>query len=110
MRHAAARGPRGHARTPARPASASAASAARHWPTRSSPSGAASQPPRPPSVRDITAYTPRHLVEKILTSRTAIEGERKIVTVMFSDVSGFTAMSEKLDPEDVHASWIAPSR
>src|SRR4030095_9965502 len=35
-------------------------------------------------------------------SKGAIEGERKIVTVMFSDVSGFTAMSEKLDPEDVH--------
>jgi len=49
------------------------------------------------------AYTPRHLAEKILTSKGAIEGERKIVTVMFSDVSGFTAMSEKLDPEDVHA-------
>src|SRR5215510_5243354 len=49
------------------------------------------------------AYTPKHLAAKILTSRGAIEGERKIVTVMFSDVSGFTAMSEKLDPEDVHA-------
>src|SRR5262249_55377302 len=49
------------------------------------------------------AYTPRHLAEKILTSKGAIEGERKVVTVMFSDVSGFTAMSEKLDPEDVHA-------
>ena len=49
------------------------------------------------------AYTPRHLAEKILTSKGAIEGERKIVTVMFSDVSGFTAMSEKIDPEDVHA-------
>src|SRR5207244_5011528 len=32
-----------------------------------------------------------------------IEGERKRVTVMFADVSGFTAMSERLDPEDVHA-------
>src|SRR5437867_1809158 len=49
------------------------------------------------------AYTPKHLAEKILTSKSAIEGERKIITVMFSDVSGFTAMSEKLDPEDVHA-------
>src|SRR6266436_8059125 len=49
------------------------------------------------------AYTPKHLAEKILTSKSAIEGERKIVTVMFSDVSGFTALSEKLDPEDVHA-------
>src|SRR5438552_762762 len=48
------------------------------------------------------AYTPKHLAEKILTSKSAIEGERKIVTVMFSDVSGFTAMSETLDPEDVH--------
>jgi class 3 adenylate cyclase/tetratricopeptide (TPR) repeat protein len=49
------------------------------------------------------AYTPKHLAEKILTSKGALEGERKIVTVMFSDVSGFTGMSEKLDPEDVHA-------
>ncbi len=49
------------------------------------------------------AYTPRHLAEKILTSKSAIQGERKIVTVMFSDVSGFTAISEKLDPEEVHA-------
>ena len=29
------------------------------------------------------------------------QGERRIVTVIFADVSGFTAMSEKLDPEDV---------
>jgi class 3 adenylate cyclase/tetratricopeptide (TPR) repeat protein len=59
----------------------------------------------PTSVRfgSPAAYTPKHLAEKILTSKGAIEGERKIVTVMFSDVSGFTAMSETLDPEDVHA-------
>src|SRR5437867_11304969 len=49
------------------------------------------------------AYTPRHLAEKILTSKSAIEGERKQVTVMFTDVSGFTAMSERLDPEEIHA-------
>src|SRR3989441_6796168 len=49
------------------------------------------------------AYTPKHLAEKILTSKGALEGERKGVTVMFSDVSGFTAMSERLDPEEVHA-------
>src|SRR3989454_3076575 len=48
-------------------------------------------------------YTPKHLAEKILTTKSAIEGERKGVTVMFADVSGFTAMSERLDPEDVHA-------
>src|SRR6267378_2477689 len=49
------------------------------------------------------AYTPKHLAEKILTSKGALEGERKQVTVMFTDVSGFTAMSERLDPEEVHA-------
>jgi len=48
-------------------------------------------------------YTPKHLAEKILTSKSAMEGERKRVTVMFADVSGFTAMSERLDPEEVHA-------
>jgi class 3 adenylate cyclase/pimeloyl-ACP methyl ester carboxylesterase len=47
-------------------------------------------------------YTPQHLVEKILTSKTALEGERKQVTVLFVDASGFTTLSERLDPEDVH--------
>jgi predicted ATPase/class 3 adenylate cyclase len=48
------------------------------------------------------AYTPRHLADKILTSRSALEGERKQVTVLFADVSGFTSLSAQLDPEDVH--------
>ena len=48
------------------------------------------------------AYTPKHLADKILTSKSAMTGERKQVTVMFTDVSGFTAMSSRLDPEDVH--------
>lgn len=48
------------------------------------------------------SYTPKHLIEKILTTRSAIEGERKLVTVFFADVAGFTSMSEKLDPEEVH--------
>jgi class 3 adenylate cyclase/tetratricopeptide (TPR) repeat protein len=58
----------------------------------------------PPDLRASAprAYTPRHLAEKILTSRIALEGERKQVTVLFVDVSGFTSLSEKLDPEDVH--------
>jgi class 3 adenylate cyclase/tetratricopeptide (TPR) repeat protein len=60
-------------------------------------------PGPPTSLATPDSYTPKHLAEKILTSRSAMEGERKLVTVMFSDVSGFTAMSEKLDPEDVHA-------
>ena len=48
------------------------------------------------------SYTPKHLAEKILTHRSSIVGERKIVTVMFADVAGFTSLSEKLDPEEIH--------
>ena len=62
------------------------------------------QPPEASPV-DYSApqsYTPKHLAEKILTQRSSIEGERKLVTVMFADVAGFTCLSEKLDPEDVH--------
>ena len=48
-------------------------------------------------------YTPKHLAERILTSRSALEGERKQVTVLFVDVSGFTSIASRLDPEEVHA-------
>ena len=48
------------------------------------------------------AYTPKFLAEKILTTRSSIEGERKLVTVLFADVANYTAMAEKLDPEEVH--------
>ena len=48
------------------------------------------------------SYTPKHLADKILTTRSSIEGERKLVTVFFADVADYTAMSEKLDPEEVH--------
>lgn len=58
---------------------------------------------RPPRFSSPGSYTPRHLADKILTSRSALEGERKQVTVLFADVSGFTSLSERLDPEDVHA-------
>jgi class 3 adenylate cyclase/tetratricopeptide (TPR) repeat protein len=48
------------------------------------------------------SYTPKFLAEKILTTRSAMEGERKLVTVLFADVANFTSLSEKLDPEEVH--------
>jgi class 3 adenylate cyclase/tetratricopeptide (TPR) repeat protein len=47
-------------------------------------------------------YTPRHLAERILTSRSALEGERKQVTVLFCDVVDSTRLSERLDPEAMH--------
>jgi len=55
------------------------------------------EPPRAP--RD---YTPRHLAEKILGSRAALEGERKQVTVLFADVKGSMDLAEQLDPEEWH--------
>jgi class 3 adenylate cyclase/tetratricopeptide (TPR) repeat protein len=48
------------------------------------------------------AYTPKFLVEKILTTRSSIEGERKVVTVFFADVANYTSLAERLDPEEVH--------
>ena len=48
------------------------------------------------------SYTPKHLADKILAARASLEGERKQVTVLFADVAGFTRMSEKMDPEEVH--------
>jgi class 3 adenylate cyclase len=58
--------------------------------------------PAQPRFAAPEAYTPKHLAEKILTSKAALEGERKQVTVLFVDVSGFTSLSERLDPEEVH--------
>jgi class 3 adenylate cyclase/tetratricopeptide (TPR) repeat protein len=56
-----------------------------------------------PETRTPAAYTPRHLAEKILTSRGAIEGERKPVTVLFCDLVDSTALAERLGPEGMHA-------
>ena len=47
-------------------------------------------------------YTPRHLAERILNSRSALEGERKRVTVLFADVRDSTAMASEIDPEAWH--------
>ena len=48
------------------------------------------------------SYTPKFLADKIINNRSLLEGEHKLVTVLFADVANYTAMSEKLDPEDVH--------
>src|SRR5262249_16994228 len=45
------------------------------------------------------AYTPPYLAEKILTARSALEGERKQVTVLFADLKGSTELIRDLDPE-----------
>ncbi len=56
---------------------------------------------QPVDLQQPRSYTPKHLVDKILTNRSSIEGERKLVTVIFADVARFTSMSEKLDPDTV---------
>src|SRR5262245_39968405 len=45
-------------------------------------------------------YTPKHLVEKILTSKSALEGERKQVTVLFADLKGSMELLADRDPEE----------
>src|SRR5882724_12052425 len=55
-------------------------------------------PTRPPATS-----TPKHLAEKIRTSRAALEGERKQVTVLFADVKGSMELAEQMDPEAWHA-------
>jgi class 3 adenylate cyclase len=62
------------------------------------PLAEAAKPPSP----DPRSYTPKHLAEKILQSKSAIEGERKQVTVLFADVKGSMDLAEQVDPEEWH--------
>src|SRR5919198_103969 len=55
-------------------------------PAKGTPALAAVPPTE--QARAPLAYTPQHLAEKILTSRSALEGERKQVTVLFADLKG----------------------
>ena len=54
------------------------------------------------SVRRVADYTPKHLADKILQSKSALEGERKQVTVLFADVKGSMDLAAQLDPEQWH--------
>jgi double zinc ribbon protein/adenylate/guanylate cyclase family protein len=53
------------------------------------------------------AYTPKHLAERIFTSRSALEGERKQVTVLFADLKGSMELLADRDPEDARK-FLAP--
>src|SRR5262245_17151996 len=65
--------------------------------------GAATSADSPsPAPRAPESYTPRHLADKILASRSALEGERKPVTVLFCDVVSSTALAERLGAEAMH--------
>ena len=63
---------------------------------RVTPSGAATVSPS----ASPEAYTPSHLAERILTARSALEGERKQVTVLFADLKGSMELLADRDPEE----------
>src|SRR3954471_19683241 len=48
-------------------------------------------------------YTPKHLAERILQSKGALEGERKQLTVLFADIKGSTELIANQDPEEASA-------
>src|SRR3954463_356213 len=72
--------------------------------------GVSTPTPAPPAVEmgvqraapAAQSYTPHHLAEHVLQSRSALEGERKQVTVLFCDLVGSTALADQLGAETMH--------
>jgi len=63
-------------------------------------------PPSPVAAPDLLAerlmrLVPKEYAERLLATRGQAGGDRRLVTILFSDVKGSTAMAEKLDPEEV---------
>jgi class 3 adenylate cyclase len=69
------------------------------WTGAAIPPLAPAPTPPPATAPAPLAYTPPYLVEKILTTRSALAGERKQVTVLFADLKGSTELIRDLDPE-----------
>src|SRR6266545_5025775 len=59
-----------------------------------------SAPGSPPRLVSPEAYTPKHLAERIINSKAALEGERKQVTVLFADLKGSMELLADRDPEE----------
>ena len=70
-----------------------------------SPLGATKPESSPPALvlPAPQSYTPPHLATQVLQSRSALEGERKQVTVLFCDLVGSTSLAERLGPETMHS-------
>jgi class 3 adenylate cyclase/tetratricopeptide (TPR) repeat protein len=68
--------------------------------TGDTPTAAPTLPHTSDQAHTLLNYTPPHLAEKILTSRSAIEGERKQVTVLFADLKGSMELLADRDPEE----------
>jgi class 3 adenylate cyclase len=73
---------------------------AKFCPECAHPTGLSAAPPAAQRFDSPGSYTPKHLAEKILTSKTALEGERKQVTVLFADLKGSMELLADRDPEE----------
>lgn len=69
---------------------------------QSAPLADASPPAANARLAELARHIPEGLAEKIRASTGAISGERKLVTVLFCDLVGSTAIAERLDPEEYH--------
>jgi class 3 adenylate cyclase/tetratricopeptide (TPR) repeat protein len=58
---------------------------------------------RPNADQSPSPYTPRYLSENILATRSALEGERKLVTVLFADIADSSMFAQQLDAERLHS-------
>jgi class 3 adenylate cyclase len=70
------------------------------WTGEARPTSTPGSPPAIDQARAPLSYTPSHLAEKILTSKSALEGERKQVTVLFADLKGSMELLADRDPEE----------
>ena len=70
------------------------------WTDDARPTPPATATPAEQAARAPLTYTPAYLAEKILTSRSALEGERKQVTVLFADLKGSMELLADRDPEE----------
>src|SRR5262245_41838050 len=73
---------------------------AKFCPECAHPTGLPIAPPTAPRFDSPESYIPKHLAEKILTSKSALEGERKQVTVLFADLKGSMELLADRDPEE----------
>ena len=55
------------------------------------------------SAKSLTRFMPQSLADKARVARRVAEGERKQVTILFADLCGFTAISERVDAETIRA-------
>jgi class 3 adenylate cyclase/tetratricopeptide (TPR) repeat protein len=74
--------------------------AARFCPECGHPAGPSVAPPPAPRFDSPESYTPKRLAEKIRISKSALEGERKQVTVLFADLKGSMELLADRDPEE----------